>query len=114
MPRASCSRRNGRCCCGAQSASVSGTTWSVDDLALLDEASFLTGGRTRRYGHIVVDEAQDLTPMQFRMIARRAPSGSVTVLGDLAQATGPWTYGDWSEVRAIFPKAARHNHSTTS
>ena len=38
--------------------------------------------------------------MQFRMIARRAPSGSVTVLGDLAQATGPWTYADWDEVRA--------------
>src|SRR5580704_5683499 len=70
-----------------KSASVSGTTWSVDDLALLDEASFLTGGRTRRYGHVVVDEAQDLTPMQFRMIARRTPTGSVTVLGDLAQAT---------------------------
>jgi DNA helicase IV len=84
-----------------KSASVSGTTWSVDDLALLDEASFLTGGRTRRYGHVVVDEAQDLTPMQFRMIARRTPTGSVTVLGDLAQATGPWSYGDWSEVRAI-------------
>ena len=84
-----------------KSARVSGTTWSVDDLALLDEASFLTGGRTRRYGHIVVDEAQDLTPMQFRMIARRTPTGSVTVLGDLAQATGPWTYEDWSEVREI-------------
>ena len=84
-----------------KAASVSGTTWSVDDLALLDEAAFLTGGRTRSYGHIVVDEAQDLTPMQFRMIARRAPSGSVTVLGDLAQATGPWTYRSWSEVRAI-------------
>jgi DNA helicase IV len=84
-----------------KSASVSGTTWSIDDLALLDEASFLTGGRTRRYGHVVVDEAQDLTPMQFRMIARRTPTGSVTVLGDLAQATGPWSYGDWSEVRAI-------------
>jgi DNA helicase IV len=84
-----------------KSASVSGTTWSIDDLALLDEASFLTGGRTRRYGHVVLDEAQDLTPMQFRMIARRTPTGSVTVLGDLAQATGPWSYGDWSEVRAI-------------
>jgi DNA helicase IV len=84
-----------------KAANVSGTTWSVDDLALLDEASFLTGGRTRSYGHIVVDEAQDLTPMQFRMIARRIPTGSVTVLGDLAQATGPWSYADWAEVREI-------------
>ena len=85
---------------------MSATAWSIDDLALLDEATFLTGGRSRTYGHIVVDEAQDLTPMQFRMIARRAPSGSITVLGDLAQATGPWTYSDWAEIRAHLPGTA--------
>jgi len=89
---------------------VSKTAWSADDLALLDEATYLTGGRTRTYGHIVVDEAQDLTPMQFRMVARRAPSGSITVLGDLAQATGPWTYSDWSEVRAYLPSGAPVHH----
>ena len=94
----------------ARDATVAGTAWSVDDLALLDEATYLTGGRTRSYGHIVVDEAQDLTPMQFRMIARRAPSGSITVLGDLAQATGPWTYKDWSEVRALLASAAPSHH----
>ena len=48
--------------------------------------------------------------MQFRMVARRAPSGSITVLGDLAQATGPWTYSDWSEVRAHLPTAAPVHH----
>ena len=48
--------------------------------------------------------------MQFRMIARRAPSGSVTVLGDLAQATGPWTYADWDEVRSHLPRAAPQHH----
>ena len=89
---------------------VSSTAWSTDDLALLDEAAFLSGGRTRSYGHIVVDEAQDLTPMQFRMIARRAPSGSVTVLGDLAQATGPWTYAHWDEVRNHLPDSAPSQH----
>ncbi len=94
----------------ARAATVSTTAWSVDDLALLDEAAFLTGGRTRTYGHIVVDEAQDLTPMQFRMIARRAPSGSITVLGDLAQATGPWSYAGWNEVRAHLPDAGRPHH----
>jgi DNA helicase IV len=94
----------------ARGATVAGAAWSVDDLALLDEATYLTGGRTRSYGHIVVDEAQDLTPMQFRMIARRAPSGSITVLGDLAQATGPWTYAGWSEVRALLPSAAPLHH----
>jgi DNA helicase IV len=93
-----------------RTATVSSTAWSVDDLALLDEAAFLTGGRTRSYGHVVVDEAQDLTPMQFRMIARRAPSGSVTILGDLAQATGPWTYADWAEVRELLPPTAPPHH----
>jgi len=94
----------------SRAATVASTAWSADDLALLDEAAALIGGRTRTYGHIVVDEAQDLTPMQFRMIARRAPSGSITVLGDLAQATGPWTYVDWSEVRAHLPESAPRHH----
>ena len=95
----------------SRGARASPAAWSIDDLALLDEAAYLTGGRTRAYGHIVVDEAQDLTPMQFRMIARRAPSGSVTILGDLAQATGPWTYTDWGEVRALLaPEEARSEH----
>ena len=94
----------------SRAATVASTAWSVDDLALLDEAASLIGGRTRTYGHIVVDEAQDLTPMQFRMIARRAPSGSITVLGDLAQATGPWTYADWSEVRSHLPESAPLHH----
>ena len=94
----------------ARDATVASTAWSTDDLALLDEAAFLIGGRTRTYGHIVVDEAQDLTPMQFRMVARRAPSGSITVLGDLAQATGPWTYSDWTEVRAHLPETAPLHH----
>ena len=44
----------------------------------------------RSYGHIVVDEVQDLSPMQLRMLARRSLSGSITVVGDIAQATGPW------------------------
>jgi DNA helicase IV len=48
--------------------------------------------------------------MQFRMVARRAPSGSVTVLGDLAQATGPWTYADWDAVRTHLPDSAPAHH----
>jgi DNA helicase IV len=80
--------------------------WTVDDLALLDEATFLVNGRTRSYGHIVVDEAQDLTPMQFRMVARRAPTGSLTILGDLAQNTGAWSYGSWDEILRQLPTIA--------
>jgi DNA helicase IV len=52
----------------------------------------------RSYGHIVVDEVQDLSPLQLRMLARRSLSGSMTVVGDIAQATGPWAPRDWAEV----------------
>ncbi|MET7481323.1 AAA family ATPase [Streptomyces sp. NPDC005648] len=68
--------------------------WSAADLVLLDEVAGLIehpGG----YGHVVVDEAQDLSPMECRAIARRAPFGSLTVLGDLAQGTTPWAAHSW-------------------
>jgi DNA helicase IV len=80
--------------------------WTTDEIPLLDEAESLINGRPRSYGHIVVDEAQDLSPMQFRMVARRAPSGSLTVLGDLAQATGAWSYDRWDQILAHLPEAA--------
>ncbi len=88
--------------------------WSEADVALLDEARELLGPRAgrstngaeseiRTYGHIVVDEVQDLTPMQLRMVARRSLNGSMTVVGDIAQATGPFAPDDWSEVLAHLP-----------
>ena len=80
--------------------------WTTHEIPLLDEAESLINGRARSYGHIVVDEAQDLSPMQFRMVARRAPSGSLTILGDLAQATGAWSYDRWEEILAHLPEAA--------
>ena len=55
----------------------------------------------RSYGHIVVDEVQDLSPMQLRMLARRSLSGSMTVVGDIAQATGPWAPAGGTTSRAI-------------
>jgi DNA helicase IV len=73
---------------------------TAGDLALLDEARALLDGHTSTYGHVVADEAQDLSPMELRMIARRAPAGSVTLLGDLAQATGAWHHASWAEVAA--------------
>jgi DNA helicase IV len=81
-------------------------SWATDDLALLDEAEYLINGRKHTYGHIVVDEAQDLSPMQFRMVARRAPAGSLTVLGDLAQSTGAWGYEHWDQILAHLPATA--------
>jgi DNA helicase IV len=61
----------------------------------------------RSFGHIVVDEVQDLSPMQLRMLARRSLSGSMTVVGDIAQATGPWAPETWDDVtRHLSPKRA--------
>ncbi|MGW2349738.1 HelD family protein [Actinacidiphila glaucinigra] len=74
--------------------------WSAADLVCLDELEWLLNGSDgrRTYAHIVVDEAQDLTPMQARALGRRCPSGSLTVLGDLAQASGPHAYRSWREL----------------
>jgi len=77
--------------------------WSVGDAAMVDEAQSQIAGTQRTYSHVIVDEAQDLSPMQLRMIARRAPSGSITVLGDVAQATGLWPHTNWDEVLAHLP-----------
>jgi hypothetical protein len=71
--------------------------WSEADLPLLDEARAVLVEPPTRYGHVIVDEAQDLTPMQLRMVARRA-AGSFTLLGDIAQATGPIPYQRWHEL----------------
>ncbi|MFB6551299.1 HelD family protein [Streptomyces sp. NPDC056405] len=68
--------------------------WSAADLVLLDEVAGLLE-HPEGYGHIVVDEAQDLSPMECRAIARRAAFGSLTVLGDLAQGTTPWAARSW-------------------
>jgi DNA helicase IV len=72
--------------------------WTEADLVLVDEAEAVIGGAPRAYGHIVVDEAQDLSAMDFRALARRCPSRSMTVLGDLAQATAPAAQRSWAEV----------------
>jgi hypothetical protein len=74
--------------------------WTAGDLPLLDEAETLIKGGPRQYDHVVVDEAQDLSPMQLRMLARRARRHSMTVLGDLAQATGPASPGSWDDTLA--------------
>jgi DNA helicase IV len=91
-------------------ARIGSQAWTSEDLPLLDEAEFLINGRTHIYGHVVVDEAQDLSPMQFRMVARRAPAGSLTVLGDLAQATGAWGYATWEEIVRHLPTVAPARH----
>jgi DNA helicase IV len=76
--------------------SVKAAKFSAADLVLLDEAAGLLE-REPSFGHVVVDEAQDLSPMQARAIARRSEHGSITLLGDLAQGTAPWAAANWRD-----------------
>jgi DNA helicase IV len=80
--------------------------WSDQDVALLDEARALLVGAPRSFGHVIVDEAQDLSPMQLLAISRRAVDGSLTILGDVAQATGPVVYRRWEELEPFLPDEA--------
>ena len=80
-----------------------GAGWSDADVPLLDEARSLLAATPHRYGHVIVDEAQDLSPMQLRMVARRARDGSLTILGDVAQGTGAVPYSGWDEVLPQLP-----------
>jgi DNA helicase IV len=95
-----------------RSASLDDIPWTAADVPLLDEAYVLLGPRRRRadggdairtYGHVVVDEAQDLSPMQLRMLSRRSLGGSMTVVGDIGQATGPFSPSSWDDVLAHLP-----------
>jgi DNA helicase IV len=96
----------------AREGSPDDVRWTDADIPLLDEARALLGpirraasteGDIRTFGHVVVDEAQDLSPMQLRMLARRSLSGSMTVVGDIAQATGGWAPTSWNQVVEHLP-----------
>jgi DNA helicase IV len=95
-----------------RAADPTSVVFTHDDVPLLDEALELLGPRPRHkeadairtYGHIVVDEAQDLTPMQLRVLDRRSLNGSMTIVGDIAQATGSWPHDDWDSVLAHLPQ----------
>ncbi|MEG9553409.1 UvrD-helicase domain-containing protein [Streptomyces baarnensis] len=84
--------------------SVKSAKWSAADAVLIDEAGDLIA-RTHSLGHVVLDEAQDLSPMQYRAVGRRCSTGSATVLGDLAQGTTPWSTESWGEALFHLGKA---------
>ena len=98
-----------------RSESVDGVRWTASDVALLDDARDVLGPKLgkngkvdeydeiRTYGHIVIDEVQDLTPMQLKMATRRSLSGSMTIVGDIAQATGPLAPDSWDDVLVHLP-----------
>lgn len=89
--------------------------WTNADGPLLDEARALLGPKAdkkgkpdmadeiRTFGHIVIDEVQDLTPMELRMCERRSLGGSMTVVGDIGQATGAHAPADWNDVLRHLP-----------
>jgi hypothetical protein len=78
--------------------------WTRSDLPLIDEAHAMLQGPTAGYGYVIVDEAQDLTPMELRMVARRSQSGDMTLVGDIAQATGPSRHANWDDIVAHLPQ----------
>ncbi len=95
--------------------------WCDADAPVFDEANALLGARPtkgkiattadediRTYGHMVIDEAQDLTPMQLRMLARRSLNGSITMVGDVAQATGPFAPDSWDDILRHMPSKRPH------
>ncbi len=102
---------------------VSSHVWKTNDVALLDEALELLGTRRRKgaggvseairtFGHIVVDEAQDLSAMDLRVVDRRSLNGSMTVVGDIAQATASAALEGWDEILAHLPRRVEPRSAT--
>ncbi len=112
--------------------SIDDVPWTSGDVPLLDEAAIHLGPlpstahvvhdqpgqkdvtveeHIRTYGHIVIDEAQDLSPMQLRMLTRRSLSGSMTVVGDIGQATGMWAPNSWDDVAKHLPNKRPVRHA---
>ena len=92
--------------------SAGAARWTAADVVLLDELADLLE-RTTSLAHVVVDEAQDLSAMQLRAVARRCTTGSVTVLGDIAQATTPWATGSWASALEHLGKSDAHIEELT-
>ncbi|MFJ9692692.1 HelD family protein [Kitasatospora sp. NPDC101183] len=92
--------------------SVKTARWTQADAVLVDEATDLVQ-RTPSLGHVVLDEAQDLSPMQYRAVGRRCTTGSATVLGDLAQGTTPWATASWPEALHHLGKPEAHIEELT-
>ncbi len=86
--------------------------WSLHDAVLVDEAADLLD-RTRSLGHVVLDEAQDLSPMMLRSVGRQCSTGSATILGDLAQATTPWAVSSWETALEHLGKPTAHVEELT-
>jgi DNA helicase IV len=82
------------------SPQISKESWTLSDVALLDflENHIQGTDPSEQFDYIIVDEAQDMTPMQLESIRRRSGSGDILLMGDLAQATGPWVHTSWNSI----------------
>lgn len=69
--------------------------------------------RSWTYGHVVVDEAQELSPMAWRMLLRRCPSRSFTIVGDVAQSSSPAGTRWWPETMDPLFQAGWHLRELT-
>ncbi|CAB0990264.1 helicase [Corynebacterium diphtheriae] len=65
------------------------------------------------YGHVIVDEAQELTPMEWRMVMRRCPSRWMTLVGDTAQTSSPAGVDSWAEALEPFVSGRYVTHHLT-
>jgi DNA helicase IV len=79
-----------------------------------DPAPVADDDEPRTFAHVLVDEAQDLSAMQWRMLARRCPSGSMTLVGDFGQASRPGAVDGWDAVLALLPDQSPPQHVTLS
>ncbi|MFF0576819.1 HelD family protein [Streptosporangium saharense] len=70
----------------------------MDDEAYLTTAERAASDRTWAFGHVIVDEAQELSPMDWRMVMRRCPSRSMTIVGDLAQTGSSAGVRSWGRM----------------
>ena len=107
--RRGCSTRTSSgCCSGTKPArGPKSAPWTLADAVLVDEVADLVD-REPSLGHVVLDEAQDLSPMQLRAVGRRCSTGSATVLGDIAQGTTPWATADWASTLRHLGKPDGH------
>ena len=70
----------------------------ADDGPILSAAERAAVDRTWAYGHVVVDEAQELSPMAWRLLMRRNPAKSMTLVGDIAQTGSAAGAHSWAQV----------------
>ncbi len=73
-------------------------SWNRDSGPALSTADRAAADRSWAYGHVIIDEAQELSAMAWRMVLRRNPARSLTVVGDVAQTGSPAGARSWKEM----------------